>query len=425
MSVTIIKIQIIPVGDKEEIDRVYTYLRNGIYNQYLALNTYMSQLGTLYYNCNRDIKSAEFKEKQREIFLNTNEQIKEIKFPKGLGSTGTWGMKVRSDFSAALKNGLAKGERQLPYYKRNSPLLVDGRFLRFYSKEEEYNKDGEIANRTVYYIKFVNGIIFKVFTGSNKKGSLFLIPLLNNICNNPDKYSVGRSSISINKNRKIILNLTLKIDKKEEKYIPEKNRVMGISFGYDKCITAALSDSDKVYYIGNDIKESIIEKRIKKQEMLQDLQTKLKDAKSGHGYKRKLEKIEKTNKHERNMVNYYNHVLSKEIVEFAKKNKVETIVLENIDINILEKYPVLLRNWSYFQLEEFITYKAEPLIKVVKAKEMDRARTSCCKCGCVFDEKTILPEIIEWTSEVYIECPDCHEKIEYSYNKAKNITIFG
>lgn len=31
MSVTIIKIQIIPVGDKEEIDRVYAYLRNGIF----------------------------------------------------------------------------------------------------------------------------------------------------------------------------------------------------------------------------------------------------------------------------------------------------------------------------------------------------------------------------------------------------------
>lgn len=425
MSMTSKKLQLIPVGDKEEINRVYKYLRDGIYNQYLALNIYMSQLGTLYYKYDKDYKSAEYKEEQRKIFRNTNEQIKKLNLPKGLGSSGTVGMRVKSDFSTALKNGLAKGERQLPYYKRDYPLLVDGRFLRFYSKEEEYEKDGEKSTKTAYYIKFVNGIIFKVVLGSRAVKDYYLIPLLDNICNNPDKYSVRGSSISINKSGKIILNLNIRIDKTEEEYKPQKDKVMGVSLGYDKCITAALSDSDKVYYIGNDIKDSIVEKRIKKQKMTQALQTKLKDAKSGHGRKRKLEKIEKTEKYEKNMVNHYNHVLSKEIVEFAKKNKVETIVLENIDTNILKKYPILLRNWSYFQLENFITYKAEPLIKVVKAKEMDKARTSCCKCGCVFDDKTILPESTEWTSEVYIECPNCHEQIEYSYNKAKNITIFG
>lgn len=38
------KIQIFPVGDKEEIDRVYKYLREGIFNQNKAMNQYMSAL---------------------------------------------------------------------------------------------------------------------------------------------------------------------------------------------------------------------------------------------------------------------------------------------------------------------------------------------------------------------------------------------
>ena len=32
------KIQLIPVGDKEEINRVYSYLRDGIFNQNRAMN---------------------------------------------------------------------------------------------------------------------------------------------------------------------------------------------------------------------------------------------------------------------------------------------------------------------------------------------------------------------------------------------------
>ena len=38
------KIQLFPVGDKEEIDRVYKYLRDGIFNQNKAMNQYMSAL---------------------------------------------------------------------------------------------------------------------------------------------------------------------------------------------------------------------------------------------------------------------------------------------------------------------------------------------------------------------------------------------
>ena len=38
------KIQLIPVCDKEEINRVYTYLRDGIKSQNMAMNQYMSSL---------------------------------------------------------------------------------------------------------------------------------------------------------------------------------------------------------------------------------------------------------------------------------------------------------------------------------------------------------------------------------------------
>lgn len=38
------KIQIIPVGDKKEIDRVYKYIRDGMYNQNKAYNILISNV---------------------------------------------------------------------------------------------------------------------------------------------------------------------------------------------------------------------------------------------------------------------------------------------------------------------------------------------------------------------------------------------
>ena len=55
--VTTKKIQLFPVGEKEERDRVYRYLRDGIYHQYQILNTYMSQVGCLYYKYDKDFKA--------------------------------------------------------------------------------------------------------------------------------------------------------------------------------------------------------------------------------------------------------------------------------------------------------------------------------------------------------------------------------
>lgn len=38
------KIQLYPVGDKEEVNRVYQYIRDGIFNQNKAMNQYMTAL---------------------------------------------------------------------------------------------------------------------------------------------------------------------------------------------------------------------------------------------------------------------------------------------------------------------------------------------------------------------------------------------
>ena len=167
MSTTTKKIQLIPVGDKEEKDRIYNYLHDGIYNQHKILNTYMSQVGTIYYKYNKDFNNLDFKEELKAIFRNKNEAIYEFTQAKGLGMAGSCGRRVNQDFSTALRNGLARGERALPFYKRDFPLLIQGRFLTFYTGEDSYqDEEGNEKTVNTYFIKFVNGIHFKCVLGS-------------------------------------------------------------------------------------------------------------------------------------------------------------------------------------------------------------------------------------------------------------------
>ena len=93
------KIKLFPVGDKDEINRVYDFIRNGQYAQYQACNLLMGQLMSEYYRYNRDIKNEEFKARQKEIMTNSNIILKDIDFtidsgevvgliaPSGFGKT--------------------------------------------------------------------------------------------------------------------------------------------------------------------------------------------------------------------------------------------------------------------------------------------------------------------------------------------------
>lgn len=450
--VTTKKIQLIPVGDPEEKKRVYEYLHDGIYNQCCILNTYMSQVATIYYKYNKDFKNADFKNEYNAIFRNTNTAIKDFQQAKGLGMAGNCGMRVKQDFSTALKNGLARGERSIPYYKRDFPLLCPSRFLTFYTGEDSFlnDKDEEVSV-DAFFIKFVNGIHFKCVLGSKNKrrADLYLPELLSSIVEDPEHYHVCGSSIQFH-GTKIILNLAVKIEKDAETYNPVEGRTMGLAMGYNKCLVAALSDSDRQYNIGDsnnpeyDLSRQIVTKRVEIQEHRTSLQKSLKGAAGGHGRSKKLKALDTQKKHENNVIRHFNHLMSKSVVDFAKKNKVEVIIMESIEKKDLDD--VFLRNWSYYQLQSYITYKAEREgIRVImsnatsasdkkkKGKKKDTTEetvmktihNTCCMCGKEIKREDILPEKIVWANAVSFTCPHCGNHLDYSFNKAKNMTTMG
>lgn len=69
-----------------------------------------------------------------------------------------------------------------------------------------------------------------------------------------------------------------------------------------------------------------------------------------------MQSLERLKKRERNWVQTYNHKISKQIVDFAIKNKAQYINIE--DLSGFDSSQFVLRNWSYFELQQFIEYKA-------------------------------------------------------------------
>ena len=402
------KIKLFPIGDKEEINRVYKFIRDGQYAQYQACNLLMGQLMSEYYKYNRDIKNEMFKEKQKEICKNSNPLFKEIEFATGVDTASAVTQKVKQDFSTALKNGLAKGERTITNYKRTNPLITRGRDLRFYHEYENYNEFLEklYSKELDVYIKWVNKIVFKVVFG-NPHRSHELRSVIQNIFE--ENYLVQGSSIEID-DKEIILNLSLSIPKQELEL--DENTVVGVDLGIAIPAVCGLNNNN---YIRQSIgsKDDFLRVRTQLQAQRRRLQKSLKSTSGGHGRGKKMKAMDRLADRERNFVKTYNHYVSKNVVDFAVKNKAKYINME--DLSGFDSSEFILRNWSFYELQQFIIYKASKYgIEVRKINPYHTSQTCSC-CGHWEDGQRI--------DQSHFKCKACGVELNADFNASRNIAM--
>lgn len=413
------KIQLYPVGNKEEVDRVYKYLRDGIFNQNKAMNQYMS---ALYVATIEDISKEDRKElNQLYTRISTSKKgsaySKDIEFPKGLPVTSSLGMAVRQDFSKACKDGLLYGKISLPTYRKDNPLLVHVDYVRLRSTnphidfgiyhnyeshteflENLYSKDLEIL------IKFANNITFKMILGNPHKSSALRSELQQIF---EENYKVCGSSIQI-VGKKIILNMSMDIPKQELKL--DENTVVGVDLGVAIPAVCGLNNNG---YIKKSIgsKDEFLRIRTQMQSQRRRLQKVLKSTSGGHGRIKKMQAIDRISERERNFVKNYNHFVSKEVVDFAVKNKAKYINVE--DLSGFNSSEFIRRNWSYYELQQFITYKASKYgIEVRKINPYHTSQT--CSCCGHWEEGQRL-------DQSHFKCKACGVELNADFNASRNI----
>lgn len=351
------KVQLIVQGDKAEVNRVYQYIREGCYAQNKAYNYLLSCIYSSYTKQDDDAVRRDLYKRGSRTKGSRKEGGSlydnfDFEFPKGLPTAAWVGFTVKQDMNTQIKQGLLKGRISLRNRKLDAPLAIPSKQIfeiySPYADDEEifahaYKSDFEV------YMKFVNNITFRLFFGKAKTNELrtSVARILTG------EYVACASSISIQKG-KIFLNLCVDIGEKDTATRNEDN-VVGCHIGFNAPIVCSCTGEKYPELIGS--ADGFVAKRLELQEKRRRAQAAMRYTGGGHGRKRKMRGLDKVKKSENNFAKTFNHQLSAAVIKYAISKNAKYINIEAIDSKNLDEY--VLRNWSYYQLQSYIEYKAK------------------------------------------------------------------
>ena len=384
-----------PVGDAEEVKRVYAYIRNGqkIYAQMLNI-----AISTLY----RSLLDGEDKEKHivykedgtPKINPKTNKPTErsaydELKvkcsrtpdsklgsiyagklsmddYPIGLPLAAAAGRKADGKLKECMKKGLLYGNMSLPTYRKDNPLDFPKMYVTPRGTFIKKNADKErIVDTGIYYdtekyptpkdfyealmtdrnveifMKFSNDITFKFCLG-NIKDSLYLRKTLEDIFNGVIKPC--DSSLSVDGTK---IKLHMCVDYPVIEHTLDKTIVMGIDIGVTVPLMCAFNNDEYLRLSigdGNFIRHHRIMFQKQRKALARGLRI---SATNGKGRKKKLRPLDELKANELNFARTQNKVMASRAIAFALKYNAGVIQMENLKhIARREKDKFLLRNWG-------------------------------------------------------------------------------
>lgn len=265
------------------------------------------------------------------------------------------------------------GNRTIPNFKRGIPVPFSIKVLK--SLMLKKREDGSI------FVYFPKGLEWDLSFGRDRSNNREIVERILS-----GQYDTGNSSLQEAKNGKIFLLLVVKIPKQSNALDP--NRVVGVDLGINIPLYAALNDNE---YGGMSIgsREQFLKMRMRMVAQKRELQRNLRHSTNGgRGRGHKMQALERFKSKERNWIHLQNHIFSKNVIEFAVKNKAGAIQMERLtgfgrDINdrVEDRYQFALRNWSYFELQSMIEYKAEAAGIEVRYIDPYHTSQTCSFCG--------------------------------------------
>ena len=337
-----------------------------------------------------------------------------------------WNQELTKEIKDLVKNGALEGKVSLTNYKLDSPFTIAKAHFSFdhdYDSFEElceHIDDSDCKMYMNYGGNCPNGdnpaslARFRINLGHGKNRDELKATLLKVYSG---EYQYCGSSIMISKN-KIILNLSMKIPKIETEL--DENTTVGVDLGIAVPAMCALNnDMYKRLAIGS--ADDFLRVRTKHQEQRRRLQKSLKNSNGGHGRKKKLKPLDRMDKAEAHFVETYCHMVSKRVVEFAVKNRAKYINIENL--NGYDSSEFILRNWSFYKLQQYITYKAARYGIIVRRINPCYTSQIWRDCGKQEPDQRKTQAKFECANE---ECAS-HDKYKYGFNAdfnaARNIAM--
>jgi len=388
-------------SDKDLKKEYYKTLNDWFYHARHYANDVVNilQCTTVMNNINRSIEgdlSVKLHEYIESSSQNLNYKLLTQKYKPLLPS------KFRSSIGANIyktygKNigKILKGEQSVSTFNVGFPLYFASQKFKFESSDKN--------NFTFTLL----GIPFKTKLGRDRSNNEEII---NRIISG--EYKMSDSSLKKD-GKDLYLLLTFSSLQKQSNL--DVDKVVGVDLGINTPAYVSVNGKSKSKLsIGN--REGFLSQRLSIQTQRRSLQSSLKYVKGGRGRKKKLSKLEKIKDRERNFVKNTNHKYSKDVINFALQNGCGTVNIENIKgIGREEKNSFILRNWSYFELQSMISYKAEREGIIVNVIDPRYSSQRCHSCGCIDKENR--------KTQSNFECVSCGDKQNADYNASKNISI--
>lgn len=319
------------------------------------------------------------------------------------------------NLSATIKRGtdkwkndsgeILRGERSIPSFKKDLPIDLANRAIKIAKTGNEYTARLSLISKAfTKELERENGMFEVVIAAKDNTQKVILDRIIDG------GYTIGASQI-IHRKNKWFLNLTYKFETFDS--VLDPNRIMGVDIGVVHPVYIAFNDSLHRYHIkGGEIEK--FRRTVEKEKNERLHQAKYAgDGRRGHGRTTRTARAHRAQNKVENFRNTTNHKYARYIVDLAMRHQCGTIQME--DLTGISMDSAFLKNWSYYDLQEKIEYKAkEQGIKVVKINPKYTSQR-CNKCGNIDKENRV--------DQATFYCKVCGFKTSADFNAARNISM--
>ena len=225
------------------------------------------------------------------------------------------------------------------------------------------------------------------------------------------EYKVSASQIKQIKKGKTKWMLYLSYNFEPTKETLNPDSIMGVDMGIAYPVYMAFNNGLHRYNIqGGEIHHFRRQIESRKNQLLEQGKY-CGEGRVGHGTLTRIQPIEKMQNKVSNFRDTTNHKYSKYVIDMAIRHDCGTIQME--DLTGISKDNLFLKNWSYYDLQQKIKYKAEE--KGIGVVLVDPKYTShrCNKCGYIHKDSR--------TNQETFKCVKCGFTANADFNAARNI----
>ena len=342
--------------------------------------------------CKKEVREKFAEGFGKELDSTINERIRSVEEFKSIPDTIVSPVIAELGFYKKNLYKIRMGEERIRLYSKGMPFNTRGRDLKFFEEENSI------------FIKWVNKIVFRCRFGEDRSNNREIVDRIVK-----GEYKTSDSKIQLKRNRIFLL---LCVNLPEKSHILDDSKVLGVDLGIKYPAYVATNTGFFRESIGH--MDEFFKTRTKLKNRRERLQCTLRLAGGGQGRTKKLKALDQYTDKERNFVKTYNHQVSSRIIKHAISEGCKTINLEFLKgFSKEHRESQILRNWSYYELQQMIEYKAK--MNGIQIAYIDPYHTSqtCSECGN-FDEGQRL------TQEKFI-CKSCNFEANADYNAARNI----